>query len=61
MSINVKYEYDIEVTYQDGSKRVYKQNTRENARDQMALSKSYGYQAKIIQRKYELIAQKVIR
>lgn len=59
--MKTRYEYEIEVIHVDGTKKVYKQNTRENARDQMALSKSYGHKAKIFQKKYVLAEERQVR
>lgn len=55
--MKTKYEYDVVINNQV----IYYADNRQEARDVKNIEKSEGFDAKIIQRKYVLAEEKVVR
>ena len=58
MSTNVKYEYEVVIG--DNTFNFPREN-RQSARNTMKEWKESGFDAKIVQRKYELVTEQVVR
>jgi hypothetical protein len=58
MSTNVKYEYEVVIGYNVFN---FPRDNRQSARNTMKEWKESGFDAKIVQRKYELVVERSVR
>jgi len=58
MSTNVKYEYEVVI---GDNVFNFPRDNRQSARDTMKEWKESGFDAKIVQRKYELVTERSVR